>query len=129
MPRNIVDLSARSEIIRREPWHLHFWECAIEEYLEFLKNPRRFLRAMGINIPENCRIETSIENHDWIGDKTNGFTRDSGDDDDGPIIICNVGGGNVALTAYRIVSYGHLHSEIGRYDKGLLHSADRESRD
>ena len=128
MPRNIVDLSARSEIIRREPWHLHFWECAIEEYLEFLKNPRRFLRAMGINIPENCRIETSIENHDWIGDKTNGFTRDSGDDD-GPIIICNVGGGNVALTAYRIVSYGHVHSEIGRYEKELLHSADRETRD
>ena len=129
MPRNIVDLSARSEIIRREPWHLHFWECAIEEYLEFLKNPRRFLRAMGINIPENCRIETSIENHDWIGDKTNGFTRDSGDDDDGPIIICNVGGGNVALTAYRIVSYGHVHSEIGRYEKELLHSADQETRD
>ena len=128
MPRNIVDLSARSEIIRQEPWNLHFWECTMEEYLEFLKNPRQFLGEMGIKVPENCRIETSIENHDWIGDNTKGFTSDAAEDD-GPIIICNVGGGNVALTAYRIVSYGHVHSEIGRYEKELLHSADRETRD
>jgi hypothetical protein len=128
VPRNIVDLSARSQIIRQEPWNLHFWECTVQEYLEFLKNPREFLSEMGIKVPEDCSIETSIENHDWIGANTNGFARDSADDD-GPIIICNVGGGDVALTAYRIVSYGHVHSEIGRYEKELLHSADRETRD
>ncbi len=93
-----------------------------------LKNPREFVSEMGIKVPENCRIETSIENHDWIGENINGFTSDAAEDDS-PIIICNVGGGNVALTAYRIVSYGHVHSEIGRYETKLLHSADRETRD
>jgi hypothetical protein len=76
VPRNIVDLSARSEIIRQEPWNLHFWECTIEEYLEFIKNPREFVSEMGIKVPENCRIgslliqekaanRTSVEPNLW----------------------------------------------------------------
>jgi hypothetical protein len=62
MPAKIVDLSARSDIIRDEPFGLHFWECEPKEFLEFLKDPRGFLAAMGIKLPKRCRIETTIEN-------------------------------------------------------------------
>jgi hypothetical protein len=123
MPSKIVDFSARSEILREEPFHVHFWECEPSEYLELLKNPRKVLSEMGIQIPEDCRIETTIENHDWLGERTRGF-RSAGD-----TIVCNVGGGNVARTVYRIVSYAHEHAAIGKFEKQLLHSPDRESRD
>jgi len=33
---------------------------------------------MGIVIPEDCRIETTIENHDWIGAHTQGLAADNG---------------------------------------------------
>lgn len=118
MPTKIVDLSARSEIIRDEPFHVHFWECTPKEYLKFLGGPRAFLEEMGIKIPKDCRIETTIENHDWLGEAAPRFKSD-----DGPI-ICNVGGGNVARSVYRIVSYGHDHSTVGKYKKTLLHSPD-----
>jgi len=123
VPRKIVDFSARSEILREEPFHLHFWECSIPEYLEFLRNPRRTLEEMRIQIPEDCRIETVIENHDWLGEQTHGLTSDNG------TIVCNTGGGNVARTVYRIVSYAHDHSAIGQFDKELLHPPDQQSRD
>lgn len=71
MPSKVVDLSARSEIIRNEPFGLHFWECNPAEYLTFLKDPRAFLAEMGIKLPKDCRIETVIENHDWISANTN----------------------------------------------------------
>ena len=67
MPTKIVDLSARSEIIKDEPFHVHFWECTPREFLKYLGNPRPFLESMGIKIPANCRIETTIENNDWLG--------------------------------------------------------------
>ena len=51
MPTKIVDLSARSEIIRDEPFHVHFWECTPQEFLAYLGTPRKFLSAMGIKIP------------------------------------------------------------------------------
>jgi hypothetical protein len=123
VPRKIVDFSARSEILRGEPFHLHFWECSVPEYLEFLREPRRVLEEMRIHIPQDCRIETIIENHDWLGQQTNGLTSANG------TIVCNTGGGNVARTVYRIVSYAHDHSAIGQYEKELLHSPDQESRD
>jgi len=123
MPSKIVDLSARSAIIRDEPFHLHFWECTPAEYLDFLRDPRKTLTGMGVEIPADCRIETVIENHDWLGANTDGLRRA-----DGPVIICNVGGGNVARAVYRIVSYAHTHDAIGRYKKTLLHSEDRQER-
>lgn len=122
MPRKIVDLSARSKIIYDEPFHIHFWECTPEEYLEFLKNPRKTLEAMGISIPKKCRIETTIENHDWLGEHARGFQSANG------TIVCNVGGGNVAREVYRIVSYGHDHSTIGKFKKELLHAPDQEEQ-
>jgi hypothetical protein len=124
MPAKIVDLSARSEIIRAEPFGLHFWECQPREYLKFLKDPRTFLASMGIKLPRGCRIETVIENHDWLSDHTAKLAGDNG------TIICNVGGGNVAVARniYRIISYAHTHDDIGKFKKSLLHSPKEQER-
>lgn len=118
MPSKIVDLSARSEIIKNEPFHVHFWECTPAEYKTFLGNPREFLLKMGIKIPKACRIETTIENHEWLGEHAPNWKTDNG------TIVCNVGGGNIARAVYRIVSYGHDHTTIGKFRKDLLHSPD-----
>lgn len=120
MPSKIVDLSARSEIIRNEPFYVHFWECTPREYLDFLKAPRRMLGQIGIELPQDCRVETTIENHDWLEERTSGFAREDG------VIICNVGGGNIARAVYRVVSYAHDHSSIGAYEKKLLHTPDEQ---
>lgn len=120
MPRKIVDLSARSKIIRDEPFHVHFWECTPKDYLEMLRRPRRVLESMGIKIPAKCRIETTIENHDEMEQLTGGFAKADG------VIICNVGGGNIARGVYRIVSYAHDQSTVGKFRKTLLHSPEEE---
>ena len=124
MPRHIVDLSARSAVIRDEPWHLHFWESTAQEARDYLLNPRAHLSKLGIDLPEDCRIETVIENHDWMTERTGGLAADNG-----PIIICNVGGGNIARAYYRVSMYAHLAEDVGRFEKRLLHSADEESRE
>ena len=120
MPSKVVDLSARSKIIRDEPFHVHFWECTPQEYLAFLKSPRKELGNMGIRIPARCRIETVIENHEWLEQHTKGFAASNG------TIVCNVGGGNVARAVYRVVSYGHSRSTVGKFRKTLLHSPEEE---
>lgn len=120
MPTKIVDLSARSRIIKDEPFHVHFWECTPDEFLSQLKNPRQFLEKMGVEIPGDCRIETTIENHDQLGKLTNGFASANG------TIICNVGGGNIVRGVYRIVSFAHDHASIGKFEKRLLHSPEEE---
>jgi hypothetical protein len=122
MPTKIVDLSARSEIIRDEPFHVHFWECTPKEYLDYLKDPHGFLTGMGIDIPHDCRIETTIENHDWLAAHAHGFAADNG------TIICNVGGGDIARAVYRVVSYGHTHASIGQHSKRLLHRPDEQQK-
>jgi hypothetical protein len=122
VPSKIVDLSARSEVIRDEPWHLHFWESTPSEVAEFLRDPRAQLNEMGIEIPDDCRIETTLQNHDWISRSTKGL-RES----DGPIIICGVGTGDVAVGVYRVSFYGHDESDVGRFEKKLLHDADRQT--
>ena len=76
--------------------------------------------ADGIKIPKDCRIETVIENHDWLGEHAPNFKSSNG------TIICNTGGGNVARSVYRIVSYGHDHSTIGKFKKQLLHSPQEQ---
>jgi hypothetical protein len=123
MPSKIVDLSARSDIIRNEPFGLHFWECNPAEYLEFLKDPRTFLAGMGIKLAKDVRIETVIENHDWISTNTDKMRR-------GPGIVCNVGSGNVmaARNIYRIISFGHNDEDIGKFRKALLHSPNEQER-
>jgi len=125
MPAKIVDLSARSTIIEDEPFGLHFWECKPKEFLDYLKDPRAFLASMGIKLPKKCRVETTIENHDWLSEKTRQLTAANG-----PVIICNVGGGNVAVARdiYRVVSYAHTHDSIGKFKKTLLHSRNEQER-
>jgi hypothetical protein len=126
MPRNIVDLSARSSFIREEPWHLHFWESTPREALAFLRNPRRELEKIGIKLPADCRIETVITNHDWMG--ANAFTGGAGAAaDNGPIVVCNVGGGDVAVAFYRVTMYAHKASDVGKFKKGLLHAPEQEA--
>ena len=120
MPSKIVDLSARSRIIRDEPFHVHFWECTPREFLELLRSPRKVLTDMGIEIPARCRIETTIENHDWLEAHTNGLRAANG------TIVCNVGGGDVGRGVYRIVSYAHDKTSIGKFRKKPLHSPDEE---
>jgi hypothetical protein len=120
MPSKIVDLSARSRIIRDEPFHVHFWECTPREYLDLLRSPRKVLASMGIELPAKCRIETTIENHDELEASTRGFAAANG------TIVCNVGGGNVARGVYRIVSYAHDQSTVAKFKKKLLHSPEEE---
>ena len=122
MPSKIVDFSARSKILYNEPFHAHFWECTPAEYLQFLFNPRKFLAEFGVKIPANCRIETTIENHDWLGAHTKNLKSNNG------TIICNTGGGNIARTVYRIISYAHDHDAIGKYKKTLLHGPLEEEQ-
>jgi hypothetical protein len=124
MPRKIVDFSAKSKIIRQEPFGLHFWECSPEEFVDYLRNPREFLQSMGIILPADCRIETTVENHDWLSIHTNGLRAAQG------IIVCNVGGGNVGVTRniYRVISFAHTHDDIGKFQKTLLHGEDEEER-
>lgn len=122
MPRKVVDLSARSEILREEPFHLHFWEASPREILRYLRDPRSELRKMGIDLPEDCRIETTLENHDWVTASTKGFAANNG------TIVCNIGGGNVAKTVYRVSIFGHEESDIGTHRKDLLHGADEQER-
>lgn len=124
MPSKIVDLSARSEIIRNEPFGLHFWECQPAEFLTFLKDPRTFLAKMGLKLAKDVRIETVIENHDWISANTDKMRAAGGG------IVCNVGGGNVGIERkiYRIISYGHKDEDIGKFRKRLLHAPDEQER-
>jgi hypothetical protein len=122
VPRKIVDLSARSEIIREEPWSLHFWESTPQEALAFLTNPREQLEKMGIRLPDECRVETVIENHDWLSASSGGLAKDDG------VVVCNVGGGNTAVTLYRVTMYPHDESEVGRHPKELLHDPSEQSR-
>ena len=125
MPSKIVDLSARSSIIEAEPFGLHFWECKPEEFLAYLQDPRGVLASMVINLPKDCRVETTIENHDWLSSNTRNLSAKRG-----PVIICNVGGGNVAAARniYRVISYAHTHDAIGKFKKKLLHSRDEQER-
>lgn len=122
MPRSIVDFSAISLIIRDEPFMLHFWESKPTEVLEFLRDPRRELAKMGIDLPENCRIETTIENHDWLTARSDNLARDNG------TIVCGTGGGNTAKSYYKISLYAHDKSDVGKYQKKLLHREDQTER-
>ncbi|CAN7757632.1 hypothetical protein LJR084_007064 [Variovorax sp. LjRoot84] len=120
MPTKIVDFSARSKIIRAEPFNAHFWECTPLEFKAYLGKPREFLRRMGIGLPADCRIETTIENHDWLGQEAPDF------DGENDTVICNVGSGNVARHVYRVISYAHDRSAIGEFEKQLLHKANQQ---
>jgi hypothetical protein len=127
VPSKIVDFSARSRIINDEPFMLHFWEMRPTEVHAFLLDPRGQLREMGIELPEDCRIETTIENHDFLAATTDGLVKDS-NGPDGGTIVCNTGGGNVAKNYYKVSLFAHKEAQVGRYRKELLHSPKEEER-
>lgn len=58
--------------------------------------------------------------NEQLEEHTKGFAAANG------TIVCNVGGGNVARGVYRIVSYGHDTTSIGKFKKKLLHSPEEE---
>lgn len=120
MPNVVVDLSARSQHIREEPWHLHFWENTVAEVLDYLRDPRGFLENIGVKLPKDCRIETVIQNHDWLAGRTDQLAADNG------VIVCGLGHGDVGVAVYRVSMYAHTVEEIGRHEKELLHSSDEE---
>ena len=124
MPRKIVDFSAISKIIRDEPFYLHFWESTPQEALAFLKNPRAELEKMGIKLPGNCRIETTIENHDYLSEHTGALAKAKG------TIICGTGGGNVGKNYYKVSFYAHDKATVGKFTKkkALLHSENETER-
>jgi hypothetical protein len=74
---------------------------------------------MGIELPEDCR-ETVLENHGWLAANTDGLSANDG------VVVCNVGGGNVARTVYRVQMYAHREEDVGRFEKRLLHEPDAE---
>jgi hypothetical protein len=117
MPTNVADFSALSEIIHDEPCQLYVWELTPAEYVEQMKNPRKF-EKMGVELPENCPIMTEMLNHDF-------FAADIADvraADTPPIKVCNMGGGNTGIAAYRITSYAHLESDVGpEREEGARH--------
>lgn len=122
MPRSIVDFSAISPIIRDEPFLLHFWESTPREILEYFRDPRAYLSGMGIELPAECRVETTIENHDWLAAHSDNLARDNG------TIICGTGGGNTAKNYYKVSLYAHEKAEVGRHQKHLLHREDQRER-
>lgn len=122
MPTHIVDFSARSKVIRAEPFNAHFWQCTPTEFRTYLGRPREFLRKLGIVVPRECRIETTIENHDWLEDQAPEFESESGND----TVICNMGSGAAARSVYRVVSYARDEAATGNFKKALLHDVDRQ---
>lgn len=122
MPTKIVDFSARSEVIRAEPFTAHFWQCTPAEFRAYLGRPREFLRRLGIVIPHECRIETTIENHDWLEDEAPDFETEGGND----TVICNMGSGAAARSVYRVVSYARDEAATGNVEKSLLHGVGRQ---
>ena len=120
MPTKIVDLSARSEVIRQEPFSAHFWECTPLEFKAFRGRPRKFLQDMGIALPDECRIETTIENHERLGEEAANF------DGEGDEVICNLGRGDIGQNIYHVTSYTRDKAAAGQVRKKLLHKPDRE---
>ena len=121
MPNVVVDLSARSKHIREEPWGLHFWENTVPEVLDYLKDPRGFLERIGISLPDDCAIETVMQNHDWLSRNTAAM-----EEEDGDVIVCGLGHGNTGIALYRVTLYAHREEDVGRFKKELLHSEDEE---
>ncbi len=102
-----------------------FRNVRLQNILIFLKDPREFLQKIGIVIPEDCRIETCIENHDGMSKETKRLSEEAYG---GPIVICNIGEGNIARSVYKISSYAHRDSDVGKFKKKLLHESSLEKK-
>jgi len=86
-----------------------------------MKGPRKFIARLGVELPENCPIVTEMLNHDFLAAHTEIRAADTP-----PIKVCSMGGGNTGIAAYRITSYAHLVSDVGRHKKKLLHKPEEK---
>ncbi|HWH94857.1 MAG TPA: hypothetical protein VNT03_13440 [Baekduia sp.] len=119
MPRQVVDVSARSRLFREQPLLSHAWVVSPAEILEFLCHPRSELKKMGIRLPSECQIETVLQNHDWLAGRSHGLT------DDERICVFARGEGD-GRRFYRVTLYASKNR--GAAEKQLLHRPDEEQR-
>lgn len=113
MPGTIVDLSARSRVIHDSPFNLHYWELTLEEAAAFLRDPRFELSKLGVVLPDGCRIETTIENHDKLSLLL-------GPDASVGTVVCR-GGGHIAEELYRVSLYVSPSRASPAGEKKVLH--------
>jgi len=73
LPRKIIDFCALAGNYQARTFHVAFLATP-EEALNFLRYPRQELTKMGIEPPPDCRVETTIENHDWLSEHSKGFS-------------------------------------------------------
>jgi hypothetical protein len=120
MPAHVVDLSARSRIVRSQGFLCHAWVATPEEVLAFLVDPRVELKKLGIHLPSACRLETVLENHDWLTGHTGGFERK------GRVSVLCRGEGD-GQTFYKVSLFAS--KSVGAIEtRPLLHAPDEEER-
>jgi hypothetical protein len=120
MPAQVVDLSARSRIVRSQGFLCHAWVASPEEVLAFLVDPRVELKKLGIHLPSACRLETVLENHDWLAGHTGGFERA------GRVSVLCRGEGD-GTTFYKVSLFASK-SAGATESRPLLHAPDEEER-
>jgi hypothetical protein len=120
MPTQVVDLSARSRIVRGQRFLCHAWVATPVEVLAFLRDPRVELKKLGVHLPSNCRVETVLENHDWLSGHTDGFERP------GRVSILCRGEGD-GSTFYKVSLFANKTSASAT-PLELLHASDEEGR-
>ncbi|MFC5924495.1 hypothetical protein [Micromonospora vulcania] len=120
MPSHIVDVSARSKILRAQPLLGHAWVMSPPEALAYLREPRSMLRTLGVRLPAECPIETVLQNHDWLTGHTDGLTAP------GEIVVYARGEGD-GQRFYRVLLYASKASRQSP-ERQLLHDPSEEER-
>lgn len=120
MPTHIVDLSARSELFRNQRLVSHAWLATPADVAAFLRSPRSELKKLGIRLPAECRVETVIQNHDWLTGHTDGLQGA------GRITVFCRGEGDGA-TFYRVSLFASKATEAP-VPRTLLHEPDEQER-
>lgn len=118
--RHVVDISARSHLVREQPLLSHAWVATPAEVLEFVRHPRPELKKLGIRLPSDCQIETILQNHDWLAGRSHGMT-------DGNRLSVFVRGEGDGKRFYRVTLYASKKREEPP-DQPLLHQPDEEQR-
>ncbi|QLQ36474.1 hypothetical protein [Micromonospora robiginosa] len=120
MPSHIVDVSARSRVLREQPLLSHAWVMTPPEALAYLRRPRSVLRTIGVRLPAECAVETVLRNHDWLTGHSDGL----GDSDD--VVVYARGDGD-GQRFYRVMLYGGKAARRVP-DRPLLHDPTEEER-
>jgi hypothetical protein len=120
VPSHLVDLSARSRVFRAQRLLSHAWVASPSEVIAFLRDPRAELKKLGIRLPSNCRIETLMQNHDWLAGHTDGMERE------GRVSVFFRGEGD-GETFYRVSLFANK-TTVEPLPRELLHSPDEEEK-